>query len=75
MGSLNLEISKKSTFKEELEYELKTTGNNGEFSLKNMLINLKDKYIDFASDNTRVSSTRIMASKFANEIEQILKLM
>ena len=34
---------------------------------------LRLKYLDFAGDNTRVSSMRIMANKIADELETIIK--
>lgn len=37
------------------------------------LVSLRDKYADFASDQTRVSSTRIMAAKFVEELNDLLK--
>jgi len=36
------------------------------------LTRLKDKYREFSADNTRVASMRIMASKFADELESII---
>jgi len=39
------------------------------------LIELRDKYMQFASDTTRVSSMRAMSSKFVEEIQAILKLL
>ncbi|WP_114752344.1 hypothetical protein [Pleomorphovibrio marinus] len=34
---------------------------------------LRDKYLDFSADSTRVSSMRTMASVFVGEIEKIIK--
>jgi len=39
----------------------------------NQLITLKEKYAAFASDNTRISSMRLMASQLTEELESIIK--
>lgn len=41
--------------------------------LRLKLLALKDRYIDFAGDHTRISSKRQMAAEFAKEIDIILK--
>ena len=43
-----------------------------EASLRRRLVDIRDKYIEFGSDNTRVSSMRLMATQFAQEIEGLL---
>lgn len=40
--------------------------------LINKLVALRDKYNEFSSDGTRVGSTRIMASKFVEEINTLI---
>ena len=41
-------------------------------TVNDALIELRDKYSSFASDTTRVSSMRAMASKFVEEIQSLL---
>lgn len=41
-------------------------------SIRKDLVNLRDKYIEFGSDGTRVSSMRLMASNFAKELDSLL---
>lgn len=41
---------------------------------RDALIEMKDRYMDFSSDGTRVSSMRLMASKFVDEIDGVLRL-
>ena len=40
---------------------------------KDTLLELRDKYMAFASDTTRVSSMRAMASKFVEELVSVIK--
>jgi hypothetical protein len=40
-------------------------------SRQELILNLRQKYMDFASDHTRVSSMRQMAAQFALELENI----
>lgn len=39
---------------------------------KDQLVQIKNKYISFAADQSRVSSMRTMAAKFAEELETII---
>ena len=39
------------------------------------LVDLRDKYMSFAADTTRVSSMRAMSSKFVEEIQSVLKII
>jgi chromosome segregation ATPase len=41
-------------------------------SLRLQIVLLRDKYIEFGSDNTRVSSMRLMATQFAQDLELLL---
>ena len=43
-------------------------------SLRLQIVLLRDKYIEFGSDNTRVSSMRLMATQFAQELEALLRV-
>lgn len=42
-------------------------------AVQELLFELRDKYLSFSADTTRVSSMRAMASKFVEEIQIILK--
>ncbi len=72
---INIEMSKKGILKERLKLELSYLINTeiDVLTIRAMLIKMRDDYISFASDNTRVSSMRIMASQIAEEIEYIIK--
>ena len=48
------------------------SGNEKSKWLIEQLVSMRDRYVKFSSDSTRVSSTRIMASSFAAEIGIIL---
>ena len=41
--------------------------------IKEYLIELRDKYLSFSADTSRVSSMRAMSSKFVEEINQLIK--
>ncbi len=43
--------------------------------VKANLLELRDKYLSFAADTTRVSSMRAMASRFVEEVQIILSLI
>lgn len=43
--------------------------------VKAKVVYLRDFYTQFAGDATRVSSTRIMASKFVEELQDLLKII
>lgn len=43
--------------------------------IEERLIELRDKYMSFSSDSTRVSSMRAMSSKFVEEISGLLKCL
>jgi hypothetical protein len=55
--------------RERLHQKIKQLPNS---SLNDSLVELRDKYSAFASDTTRVSSMRAMASKFVEEIQSLL---
>lgn len=44
-----------------------------ESPIKNKIIQLRNTHLQFAEDNTRISSMRLMAAQFANELTEILK--
>lgn len=41
-------------------------------NIKKLVIDMRDRYMAFASDTTRVSSMRAMASKFVEELQSLL---
>jgi hypothetical protein len=42
--------------------------------IRKEIVYLCDKYLNFAEDQTRVNSMRIMAAQFANELTEIIKM-
>lgn len=44
-----------------------------ESPMKNKIIQLRNTHLQFAEDSTRISSMRLMAAQFANELTEILK--
>lgn len=68
---LKKELSNKRILLNEINLALDT--NSDSFNVMVHIINLRDKYVNFASDNTRVSSTRLMASRFAEDLDLIIK--
>ncbi len=72
MGDLSTEIMKKSTLKEQLKSELKKKKN---IDTKEKLVEMRDYYINFASDKTRVASMRAMGAEFAEKLESLIKLL
>lgn len=63
-------IGEKVILKERLKNSLSS---DSDTTLIDRIIILKDKYADFASDSTRVSSMRTMASQLSQELESIIK--
>jgi len=74
---INSQIYKKNSLHQEVAIHLKNgninTENGG--SVKSRLIKLRDHYLSFSADNTRVSSMRIMASQIAEQLEVIIKTL
>lgn len=72
---INDELKYKNKLKNEVVYHLKNSKTLEADTDKTykMLIQLKEKYNSFSKDRTRVSSMRIMASEFKDEIEKIIK--
>lgn len=71
IAQLKKELSNKRVLRDEIDLALDT--NNDSFNIIGDIINLRDKYVNFASDNTRVSSTRLMASRFAEDLDLIIR--
>lgn len=61
-----LDISKRSLLETEVM-------NNIDKTTTEKLTSLRDKYMGFASDMTRVASMRAMASRFSEDLEEIIK--
>lgn len=66
------EIRNKSTLREQLKSEFKFESSK---DIKKELVKLKDEYINFSADGTRVSSMRTMAAQFAERLETLIKLV
>jgi len=69
---INNEISKKHNLGQEVRVEIKK---NKSEEIKTRLVKLRDDYLQFSSDATRVSSMRVMASQVAEQIEAIIKTL
>ena len=70
MSELSIEIMKKSTLKEQLKMEFKK---QQKIDMKQKLTEMRDYYINFASDKTRVASMRAMGAEFAEKVEVLIK--
>lgn len=68
---INTKIRKTHSDREALKLELRKRPNE---AIQNELFMLRDKYLAFSADTTRVSSMRAMSSKFVEEIQGLLKL-
>jgi hypothetical protein len=58
---------------ESAEYVAKRAVLKSDSSILGDLSELRTKYTKFGADNTRVSSMRLMATQFANELEAIIR--
>lgn len=70
ISEISIEINKKSTLKDKLKLEYKQ---QQKFDIKSKLVEMRDYYINFASDKSRVSSMRAMSAEFAEKIEKLIK--
>lgn len=70
ISDLSIEIMKKSTLREQIKSELK---NKKKIDVKEKLTEMRDYYINFAADKTRVSSIRAAAAEFAEKLEGLIK--
>ena len=70
--NINEEIKYKRSLRNEVEFHIKTKGQESKMMLE--LDKLKRKYSDFAKDKTRVASMRLMASEFRDEIEKLIAI-
>ena len=64
-------INEKLILKEKLRNKIKFDVNISTNSIDKIIL-LKDKYQEFASDQSRISSMRVMASQFCQELELII---
>lgn len=72
ISELNLKAKRLYAEKESAKIELKKKSNE---AIKDNLLAMRDKYMAFSSDNTRVASMRAMSSKFVEEIQNILNII
>lgn len=72
IAKIQTDIQKKSLLKDEIKNELKERANT---TLPDTLVSLRDYYMAFASDKTRVGSMRAMSSEFAEKLEAIIKTL
>jgi len=72
MNDLTNEIQNKNSLLDRLKNQIKT---GGDTNIKKELINLKNHYISFSADRSRVSSMRAMGSEFAEKLEGLIKLL
>jgi len=70
INEVKTEIQKKNLMKDEISAEIRKDSPTDVLSA---ITSLKDYYVNFASDKTRVSSLRAMAAQFAEELESIIK--
>lgn len=66
--SIQEDIQKKSLLKDEIKNEISQRASK---ELPDTITALKDHYIQFAADKTRVSSMRAMAAEFVEKLESI----
>jgi hypothetical protein len=73
--SIKNELAKKQRLRDECEIHLLETSSevSNKSNSLSKLQSLKSKYMSFASDMTRVSSMRVMASQIAEELDAIIK--
>lgn len=74
INELNLEISRKHLMVDRIKSHL-LLDKSLSSGIKEKLIEIRDRYNDFSSDETRASGTRIMASKFVEEVQELLNLI
>ena len=75
--SMNEELGFKNKLRQEVEFYLKNNKRPEAIEdfdrIEIKLKDLKKKYALFAKDRTRISSLRVMASEFIEELEKLLK--
>lgn len=73
LNDLNNQIRKKEILIRNLNREGLENGNQNAKSILDEIHKLKNKYIEFSSDSSRISSMRLMASQFIDDLENIIK--
>lgn len=68
--SLKLELKKLQSKKELIKSMIPTTVNDGD--LINSILHIKNKYIEFERDKTRIPAMRKMAQEFTFDLQQII---
>lgn len=66
------EIREKEVLRDEI---LQYLNRNKPQDIKLKLQKIRDKYMEFSSDTTRVSSTRVMASRFSEELQELINTL
>lgn len=69
------EIYRKNILREQIKQEVGWSNLTDESEAKKLLISLRNKYMEFSSDVTRISSMRIMASQISEELEAIISVI
>ena len=70
MNKFQDQISKKISLREAIRHELRVEAYT---DVPSKLTAIRDYYINFAADRTRVASMRAMAAEFAEKLEVIIK--
>lgn len=77
LKKLNDELILKNKLKLEIEFHLKNNkkleGSEDLERVSKKILELKVKYSNFSKDRTRISSLRVMACEFIDELENLLK--
>tara|TARA_R100001480_G_scaffold41298_1_gene54071 strand:+ start:762 stop:1241 length:480 start_codon:yes stop_codon:yes gene_type:complete len=74
INKVKAELRAKHLMKEEIRNHLDENSTVSD-AVEKKIYELRDVYTEFAGDATRVSSTRIMASKFVEEMQGLIKLI
>jgi len=71
LSELKINLKKRQQLKEEVLKDERPNAQNISFNAD--IVVLRDKYLSFAGDKTRVASMRSMAAEFAEELTKLLK--
>jgi len=72
IAEIKRQIKNKQLLRQQVQLDLESNAPKP-IGVKLKLVELRDKYMAFSSDNTRIASTRAMASRFSEELESLLK--
>lgn len=75
MSVLKKTLRRKHLMKDEIKHHLSKKVKISSEELVDKIVSFRKYYNDFASDATRVSSTRIMASRFAKDLQELLNIL